>query len=84
MRVGVIHARGRLTTGGHHARAELGQKGGAVVNFSKSRGLKIGAKRLLWYDNRSQGGSDNRKNRKIVNFLSLKESVPVHVYDFKS
>jgi hypothetical protein len=37
----------------------------------------------LNYDNRCQG-SDIRKNRKIVIFLSLKVCVPVHVYDFKS
>jgi len=36
-----------------------------------------------YYDNGSPG-SDIRKNRKIVIFLSLKVCLPVHVYDFKS
>ena len=36
-----------------------------------------------FYDNRCQG-SDIRKNRKIVIFLTLKVCVPVHVYDLKS
>jgi len=37
----------------------------------------------MYYDNSSQA-SDKRKNRKIVIFVSLQLSVPVHMFTFSN